>query len=85
MSLRQVVPARSDDLDTYIELMEEVADWLEKRGVRQWSPGIFRSCSDFYREPKKLEEVHLVFLGNELAGGSSAPVNRSDRMAGRSR
>jgi GNAT superfamily N-acetyltransferase len=68
MTAIQVTPAQSDDLDRYLDLLEEVADWLAKRGIKQWRPGSFRLSSDYYAESIKQGEVQLAFSGETLVG-----------------
>lgn len=68
MASLRVVPAQADDLDRYIDLLEEVADWLSKRGITQWRPGSFRQSTVFYADSIAQGEVQLAFTGEELAG-----------------
>jgi ribosomal protein S18 acetylase RimI-like enzyme len=63
----QVVPAQPEDLRRYIDLLEEVAVWLEARGIRQWPVGQFRQSSGYYAGSIARGEVHLVFIGSDLA------------------
>ena len=63
-----IVLARSDDLGRYLDLLEEVAEWLETRGIRQWPPGNFRRSADYYAASIKRHEVQLAFVGDELVG-----------------
>jgi hypothetical protein len=67
MELR-IVSAQTEDLDRYLDLLEEAAAWLEKRGIRQWPVGSFRLSADYYAESIKLREVQLAFVGDELGG-----------------
>jgi GNAT superfamily N-acetyltransferase len=64
----QIVPAQADDLDRYIELLEEVAEWLSQRGVEQWRPGSFRQSALFYTGSIRQGEVQLAFSGDDLVG-----------------
>ena len=68
MTPLNIVSAKSDDLGRYLDLLEEVADWLETRGIRQWPPGNFRRSADYYVESIKRQEVQLAFVGAELVG-----------------
>jgi ribosomal protein S18 acetylase RimI-like enzyme len=52
----------------YIELMEEIAEWLEGRGVNQWRAGSFRLSIDYYADSIRQQEVHLAYLGSQLVG-----------------
>src|SRR5262245_9560189 len=64
----RIVAAQTDDLGRYLDLLEEVAAWLETRYIRQWPVGSFRLSADYYAESIKLEEVQLAFVGEELVG-----------------
>lgn len=64
----RIISAQPDDLPRYIDLLEEVADWLASRGIRQWRPGTFRLSVDFYAESIRLGEVQLAFCGDALVG-----------------
>lgn len=64
----RILIAQPDDLDRYLDLLEEVAGWLASRRVRQWPPGTFRQSADFYAESIGRQEVHLACSGDELVG-----------------
>lgn len=68
MSALRIIPAQSDDLGRYIDLLEEVADWLALRGINQWRPGSFRLSADYYAQSIKQGEVHLAFSSEALVG-----------------
>lgn len=68
MTQLRVVAAQDSDLRRYIDLLEEVAEWLEARGIKQWRPGNFRLSADYYAESIRLEEVQLALVGDELVG-----------------
>jgi GNAT superfamily N-acetyltransferase len=68
MTTLRIISARSGDLDRYIDLLEEVADWLDSRGIKQWRPGSFRLSADYYAESIDRGEVQLAFLGETLVG-----------------
>jgi ribosomal protein S18 acetylase RimI-like enzyme len=63
-----MVPARSEDLGRYLDLLEEVAVWLEARGISQWPAGQFRLSADSYAESIRQEEVQLALVGDALVG-----------------
>jgi ribosomal protein S18 acetylase RimI-like enzyme len=67
MELR-IVAAQDQDLGRYIDLLEEVTDWLEARGIEQWCSGNFRLSSDYYAASIKQQEVQLAFVRDELVG-----------------
>jgi GNAT superfamily N-acetyltransferase len=64
----RIIQTEPGDFDRYIELLEEVAEWLAMRQIRQWSPGIFRTNAEYYAESIKMQEVYLAFLEGALAG-----------------
>jgi GNAT superfamily N-acetyltransferase len=68
MAALRIIPAQPDDLRRYIDLLEEVADWLASRGIEQWRPGSFRLSVDYYAESIKLREVQLAYCGETLVG-----------------
>jgi ribosomal protein S18 acetylase RimI-like enzyme len=68
MTELRVVSAQEDDLGQYIDLLEEIAGWLEGRGITQWRPGSFRLSADYYAESIRQGEVQLGFVGDELVG-----------------
>ena len=68
MTPLSIVSAGPDDLGRYLELLEEVANWLETRGIRQWPPGNFRRSADYYADSITRQEVQLAFLGDDLVG-----------------
>jgi GNAT superfamily N-acetyltransferase len=68
MTALRLIAAQSDDLGRYLDLLEEVAEWLAARGITQWRPGNFRLSAQYYAESIEREEVHLAFVGDELVG-----------------
>jgi ribosomal protein S18 acetylase RimI-like enzyme len=64
----RIVSAQDKDFGLYIDLLEEVAAWLEVREVKQWRSGNFRLSSNYYAASIKQREVQLAFVGDELVG-----------------
>ena len=64
----RVVAAERDDLRRYIDLLEELADWLESRGIRQSPRGRVALSSAYFAGSIARQEVHLAFMGGRLAG-----------------
>jgi ribosomal protein S18 acetylase RimI-like enzyme len=64
----RIISAQSEDVGRYIELLEEVADWLAERGINQWRPGSFRLSANYYAESIRQGEVQLAFCGGALVG-----------------
>jgi len=63
-----VVAAERGDLNRYIDLLEELADWLEARGISQWPRGRARRSSAYFADSIARHEVQLGFMDGELAG-----------------
>jgi ribosomal protein S18 acetylase RimI-like enzyme len=63
-----IMAARSADLGRYLDLLEEVAGWLETRGIVQWPRGNFRRSADYYAQSIAQQEVQLAFIADELVG-----------------
>ena len=63
-----MIAAHDGDLDRFIDLLEEAADWLTARGINQWRPGDFRLSMDFYAASIMRGEVQLAFVGDVLVG-----------------
>jgi ribosomal protein S18 acetylase RimI-like enzyme len=68
MTALRIISAQPDDLGRYVDLLEEVADWLALRGIKQWRPGSFRLSVDYYAESINQGEVQLAFCGEALVG-----------------
>src|SRR5712691_2863169 len=64
----RIVCAQADDLPRYIDLLEELADWLCARGIDQWPRGRARTGKNYYAKAIANGEVHLAFVGDEFAG-----------------
>jgi ribosomal protein S18 acetylase RimI-like enzyme len=64
----RVVAAKHADLNRYIDLLEDLADWLETRGIRQWPRGRVRRSSAYFADSIARREVQLAYFGDELAG-----------------
>jgi len=64
----RIDPAAPHDLDRFLDLLEEAAQFLADRGIVQWPPGQFHASSAYYRESLGRGEAHLAFLGDELVG-----------------
>ena len=68
MTQLRIVPACPADLEHYIDLLEEIAAWLDSRGVNQWPVGFFRNSVNFFSTCIERGEVQLAFDRNELVG-----------------
>lgn len=63
-----IIPAQLSDLERYIDRLEEVASWLEGRGIVQWRSGFFREATAYFAAGIERGEVYLAFLDGEFAG-----------------
>jgi ribosomal protein S18 acetylase RimI-like enzyme len=57
-----------DDLDDFIEILEEVGSWLWQRGIHQWEPGSNRA--------------QRTLLGRFVRSGCLITARRSARLVG---
>ena len=64
----RVVTAERDDLGRYVDLLGELADWLESRGIKQWPRGRVNLSSMYFAGSITRQEVQLAFIGDELVG-----------------
>jgi GNAT superfamily N-acetyltransferase len=65
----RIVDGTADDLARYIDLLEELAEWMHSRGIEQWPRGRARSGRDYYAQSIEKRELHVAFVDGELAGG----------------
>jgi GNAT superfamily N-acetyltransferase len=68
-SALRVVMATAADLDRYLDLLEELAEWLHGRGIEQWPRGLARRGRDYYQTSIEKGELHVAFVGDQFAGG----------------
>jgi GNAT superfamily N-acetyltransferase len=65
----RIVHADASDLDRYLDLLEELAEWMYARGIEQWPRGRARNGRDYYASSIANGELYLAFLDDEFAGG----------------
>ena len=65
----RIVCAGGSDLERFIDLLEELAEWMHQRGIDQWPRGRARNGHDYYKASIERGELHLAFVGDEFAGG----------------
>jgi GNAT superfamily N-acetyltransferase len=58
--------AQPSDLDSYIEMLEEVGDWLNTRGLSPLRRGIYREHKNHYADSIARSEVYFARLGDDL-------------------
>lgn len=64
----RIVPAAPGDLPHYLDFLEEIEGWLETRGGGEWESGMFRDSRYYFAESIERGEVHLAFIGGQMAG-----------------
>ena len=64
----RIALARPSDFDNYIGLLEEIAEWLESRGLGQVRPGTYRQFADYFAASIAAEEVYLGLIDDKIAG-----------------
>src|SRR5262245_58569935 len=60
--------AQRADLQSYVDLLEEIAEWLYSQGLGPLQPGIHRDSWDYYAGSIAVGEVYLAFLGADMVG-----------------
>ncbi len=63
-----MVQARPQDLGRYIEMLEEIAVWLESRQIRQWQSGMFQQFESYFADSIRKGEAHFAYHGDDLVG-----------------
>src|ERR1043165_8070660 len=64
----RILTTQGRDLQTYIDILEEVRDWLEARGLTSQPKGIHQDSSDCYFESINSGEVFFAWLGDDIVG-----------------
>jgi GNAT superfamily N-acetyltransferase len=64
----RVVAANPEDLETYVDLLEEAAEWLESRGVGMVQPGTYRRFGHYFGASIAAQEVYLALVDGDLVG-----------------
>ncbi len=73
-----IYEAAPDELDPFINLLDEIGVWLWSKGIEQWSAGIHRRRRDELRERVAQGYLILAMENGRLAGGcilSNIPVS----------
>jgi GNAT superfamily N-acetyltransferase len=63
-----IAPAKLADLDRFIDMHEQVRDWLDTRGLTPLARGIYRDSAEYYGASIAQGEVYFAWVGNALAG-----------------
>jgi GNAT superfamily N-acetyltransferase len=64
----RVIKAQPRDFESYIALLEEVAEWLHSRGVSPLPRGLYREYEDYYAEFITRGEVYVASHGEDVVG-----------------
>jgi hypothetical protein len=69
MSLQlRIAQATAHDLVPFVELLEEVGDWLRERGLLPLPPGIYRESADYFAASIEKGEAYIAWLDQTAAG-----------------
>jgi hypothetical protein len=63
-----VVLAERSDFERYMALLEEIAKWLNGRGVGQLALGTYRQFADYYAASIAACEVYFGLMDSNLVG-----------------
>jgi GNAT superfamily N-acetyltransferase len=73
-----LITAQRIDLASYIDLLEEIGEWLNDRGLGQVPNGMHRECVEYYAESIANGEVYLGLMGSHIV--ASFRLLREDSM-----
>ena len=68
MSGLRIVSAKPDDLERYINIHEDIRDWLGARGLTPLERGIHPASADYYGQSIAKREVYFACIGDETVG-----------------
>ena len=64
----RITLAEPGDLESYIDLLEDTAEWLNSRGFGQLPVRIYRDAMDYFALSIARGEVYFAFMGNDIVG-----------------
>jgi GNAT superfamily N-acetyltransferase len=64
-----IVKATAHALDSFISLLDEVGEWLWRKGIKQWEPGTHRNNREKIQDLVERGCLILAYRGDRLAGG----------------
>jgi len=64
----RIIAAQPADLGPYIDLLEEIAEWLNRRGFGQLPVGTYRRLTDYFSVSIASGEVYLALIENDVVG-----------------
>jgi 8-oxo-dGTP diphosphatase len=68
--------AEASEVDAFVALLEDAAEWLSRRGIVQWRPGSMRAQRDSLERAQRDGELLLARKGRQLVGGLVATRRR---------
>jgi 8-oxo-dGTP diphosphatase len=68
MSL-SLLPAEASEVDAFVGLLEDAAEWLARRGIAQWRPGSMRARHERIERAQRDGELLLARDRGRLVGG----------------
>jgi ribosomal protein S18 acetylase RimI-like enzyme len=70
-----------DDLDDFIEILEEVGSWLWQRGIHQWEPGSNRAQRPLLERLVRSGSLITARSSGRLVGGAIITPQPTDEWA----
>jgi len=64
----RIIKAQPADLRLYIDLLEEIAEWLNHRGFGQLPAGTYRHSTDYFSTSIASGEVYFALVENDIVG-----------------
>jgi GNAT superfamily N-acetyltransferase len=64
----RITSAQTADLERYIDLLEDIQDWLRMRNLTPLPPAIHRDSADYYGESIRRGEVYFAYLDDKAVG-----------------
>ncbi len=65
----QLRPAAADEVDAFIDLLEDAAQWMRDRGIEQWQPGSMRAQRQAFVRAQESGGLFLAVDSGQIAGG----------------
>ena len=65
----KIIEATKQSLDDFILLLDQVGEWLWKKGIKQWAPGTFQKNRARLEDFIENGYLILAYQTGELAGG----------------
>jgi len=64
-----LIPAGVDDVDAFVVLLEDAAQWMTDRGIEQWRPGAMAAQRAMFADAQAKAELLVVKEAGRILGG----------------